>query len=162
MVCKRNIFDKTYGDKKEIKVTFTQFPNLGELMEACRESLGVAGDSKVSIAKYVPHAFEWRFMNPEEKIVEKQGKKKKTEVTISAMEFDLRKFPFLLTDGDIIGLRVDNEPGAETDDFQTETDVIAKEQFRVEQEKEKAEREKERTKGGKRHQEHNLVLNAGF
>jgi hypothetical protein len=44
----------------------------------------------------------------------------------------MRKFPFLLTDGDIIGVRIESEEGAETDDFQTEADQIAKEDFRIE------------------------------
>lgn len=61
-----------------------------------------------------------------------------------AADLDLRKFPFMLNDGDIIGIRLDNEEGAATDDFQTEADTIAKEEFRISQEKEKAEREKTR------------------
>jgi hypothetical protein len=40
--------------------------------------------------------------------------------------------PFLLKDGDIIGIRVDTEDGADTDDFQTEADSKAKEEFRIE------------------------------
>ncbi len=81
-------------------------------------------------------------MNPDEFIIEKKGKKAKTEVKTPASEVDLRKMPYLLKDGDIIGIRVNTESGAETDDFQTEADAIAKEDFRIEQEKERAERAK--------------------
>jgi hypothetical protein len=88
-------------------------------------------DEKVSIAKYVPHQFDWKWLNPSEEIIEKQGKKKKTEVKTLAADFDLRKFPFMLNDGDIIGVRIDSEEGASTDDFQTEADRIAKEEFRI-------------------------------
>ena len=49
-----------------------------------------------------------------------------------AADLDLRKFPFMLNDGDIIGMRLDNEEGAATDDFQTEADTIAKEEFSFE------------------------------
>ena len=65
----------------------------------------------------MPHLFEWKWFNPEEEIIEKQGKKKKVEIKTLAAVFDLRKFPFLVTDGDIIGVRVETDPGAEIDDF---------------------------------------------
>ena len=81
-------------------------------------------------------------MNPDEVIVEKKGKKSKTEIKTPASEIDLRKIPFLLKDGDIVGIRVNTEAGADTDDFQTEADTIAKEDFRIEQEKERADRAK--------------------
>ena len=56
-------------------------------------------------------------MNPSEEFIEKVGKKKKTEVKVAAADYDLRKFPFFLTDGDIIGVRLDDELGADLDDF---------------------------------------------
>jgi hypothetical protein len=59
---------------------------------------------------------------------------------MAASDIDLRKMPFLLKDGDIVGVRVNTEAGADLDDFQTEADAIAKEDFRVEQEKERSER----------------------
>lgn len=72
----------------------------------------LAPEVPVSLAKYVPHIFEWKHFDPEEEIVEKQGKKKKTEIKTLVPMFDLRKFPFLINDGDIIGLRVETEEGA--------------------------------------------------
>ncbi len=71
-------------------------------------------------------------MNPDEVIVEKKGKKQKTEIKMPASDVDLRKFPYMLKDGDILGLRLDSDEGASTDDLQTEADQIAKEDFRVE------------------------------
>jgi hypothetical protein len=124
--------------------------------------MGLSPEIPVSLAKYVPHIFEWKHFNPEEEIVEKQGKKKKVEVKTLVPNFDLRKFPFLINDGDIIGLRVDTDEGAPQDDFQTEADSLAREEFRVFQEKERAEKEKSRVKGGKRAVEHGIVFNAGF
>lgn len=43
---------------------------------------------------------------------------------------DLRKYPFFITDGDIIGMRIEKEltPGLE-DDFQCDEDIIKKSEF---------------------------------
>lgn len=57
----------------------------------------------------MPHNFEWKWFNPDEECTEKIGKKKKKEIKFNASEADLRKMPFLLKDGDIIGLRIENE-----------------------------------------------------
>ena len=54
-----------------------------------------------------------------------------------------------MSDGDIIGLRVDSEEGVESDDFQTEADASAREEFKVLQEKERAEKEKDNLLGKK-------------
>ncbi len=142
LVCQRNVKDRTYGRKSEFKFTYPEkeVPKIGDLVESCRKHLALSATAQVSLAKYVPHAFEWKWMNPAEIIIEKKGKKQKTEVKTPASEVDLRKFPYLLKDGDIIGLRVEEE-GCE-DDFQTEADQVAKEEFRIEQEKERQERAK--------------------
>ena len=90
-------------------------------------------DQKVSIAKYVPHNFEWKWFNPEEEIVEK--KKKNKEIKHKSSEYDLRKAPFQLKDGDIIGVRIEKEniiidgTEAKGDDFQTEEDDELREKF---------------------------------
>lgn len=172
LACKRNIAERTYGDKHEFKFTFTitkdkdLIPTIPELQEACKAHLGLPSSARVTIAKYVPHQFEWKWLNPDEEIIEKIGKKKKTELKIPGREHDLRKFPFFLNDGDIIGVRVDDEPESATDDLQTAADEVAKEEFRVEQEKEKADRAKQKKAGGaggkNRGPEHGLVFNAGF
>jgi len=134
LACRRNLADHTYNQKVEFKFTFPEkdVPKIPELAAQCKIHLGLAPTDRVSIAKYIPHAFEWRWLNPDEVIVEKKGKKSKTEIKFAASEADLRKAPFLLKDGDIIGIRVDTEAGAEADDFQTEADAIAKEDFRIE------------------------------
>jgi len=68
----------------------------------------------------VPHNFEWKWFNPAEEIVEK--KKKNKEFRYLASEVDIRKPPFSIKDGDIIGVRLDSEyivieDGKEGDDF---------------------------------------------
>ena len=81
-------------------------------------------------------------MNPEEECVEKRKKNK--EVRFKAGEADLRKFPFFLKDGDIIGVKLDSEDPENADDFQTEEDQIAKENFTQQKEAERIEKEKNR------------------
>jgi ubiquitin carboxyl-terminal hydrolase 40 len=166
LVCKRNVKDRTYGSKHEFKFTFPEKenPTIPHLTEACRQHLGLAPSERVSISKYVPHAFEWKWLNPDEVLIEKRGKKNKIEVKLPAAEQDLRKPPYMLKDGDIIGLRVDSEEGAHEDDFQTEADQIAKEEFRVEQEKERAERQKNQGGTGKKkgQPEHGIKFNVDF
>ena len=53
---------------------------------------------------------------------------------------DLRKYPFLLQDGDIIGFRLEKENVPEIqDDFQTDQDLINKSEFNINREKKKKE-----------------------
>ncbi len=119
LICKRNLTDKTYGEKREFKFTFPEkeLPTIPHLLTSCKQHMGLSQDEKVSIAKYVPHAFEWKWLNPDEVLIEKRGKKNKVEVKTPAAEVDLRKVPYLLKDGDIIGLRIEKEEGAHDDDF---------------------------------------------
>lgn len=119
MVSKRNLAEKTYGEKHEFRFTFPEkeLPTIPHLIESCKQHLGLSKEEKVSISKYVPHSFEWKWLNPDEVLIEKRGKKNKIEVKTPALEVDLRKIPFLLKDGDIIGLRIDSEVGAAEDDF---------------------------------------------
>lgn len=68
-------------------------------------------------------------MNPDEECTERIGKKKKKEVKFKAADADLRKMPFLLKDGDIIGVRIESENIEALDDFQTEADIELKIRF---------------------------------
>ena len=55
---------------------------------------------------------------------------------------DLRKYPFFITDGDIIGMRIEKEliPSVE-DDFQCDEDIIKKSEFQEAQRLKKADQE---------------------
>ena len=55
---------------------------------------------------------------------------------------DLRKYPFFITDGDIIGMRIEKEliPGVE-DDFQCDEDIIKKSEFQEAQRLKKEDQE---------------------
>ena len=43
LVCRRNVAEKTYGKKFEVKVRFTSkpFPNIPDLLEACKKNFGL-------------------------------------------------------------------------------------------------------------------------
>ena len=93
-----------------MKFHFTDpFPRIADLIDSCKLFYGIPQDQLISLAKYVPHNFEWKWFDPEMECVEKIGKKKKTEVKFKAGDGDLRKMPFLLRDGDIIGVRIESD-----------------------------------------------------
>lgn len=121
---------------------------------------------KVSIAKYVPHNFEWKWFNPEEEVVEK--KKKNKEIKHNASEYDIRKPPFQLKDGDIIGVRLESEntiaeDGLVGDDFQTEEDNELRKMFTEQKEADRLEKQKNNPpKEGKNKKEVTLQIYADF
>ena len=94
-------------------------------------------------------------------IEEKFGKKKKQKQLVKAGNMDLRKYPHLLADGSIIGVRIDKENVDKNDDFQTDADLIAKAEF-VEhkrlKEKEKAAIDAANKKSKKAGDEHSLHI----
>jgi hypothetical protein len=70
-----------------LKFTYEgQFPKIADLERSCRTffSPSLADEDKISLAKYVPHNFEWKWMDPNEIITEK--KKKNKELQIKASE----------------------------------------------------------------------------
>ena len=96
----------------------------------------------MSICKYVPHKFEWEHFDPNKQVSSGKGKKKTLQ---KADKIDLKSFPFLLKDGDILGVRLESENIDKQDDFQTEADLIAKADFDIRQ-KEKKKKEAEARK----------------
>jgi hypothetical protein len=73
LVCKRDVLTRTYGEKKEFKFTYTSksYPTLPELLAQCRAHLSLESSERVSLTKYVPHLFEWKYLDPAEEISEK-------------------------------------------------------------------------------------------
>jgi hypothetical protein len=88
------------------------------------------------VLKHVPHAFEWRVIDPDSTVTEK---KKKTTVTYKLSELkDLKMQPMMLKDGDHFAIATLNSI---QDDFQTDHDSIAREEFRVMKEAERIAKE---------------------
>eukprot|EP00349_Pseudokeronopsis_sp_Brazil_P001019 CAMPEP_0202964392 /NCGR_PEP_ID=MMETSP1396-20130829/8464_1 /ASSEMBLY_ACC=CAM_ASM_000872 /TAXON_ID= /ORGANISM="Pseudokeronopsis sp., Strain Brazil" /LENGTH=186 /DNA_ID=CAMNT_0049686453 /DNA_START=3178 /DNA_END=3738 /DNA_ORIENTATION=+ len=159
-MCKRDVANRTYGPKREVKVIFDgEVPKLPDLLAKAKEFVEAKEEEEVAVAKYVPHLFEWKWLDPEESHSEKVGKKKKKEVQFKTINADLRKMPFLLKDGDIIGVRQEKDNVDKDDDFQTEWDKIEKEKFTANQEKERKERQKNQNKNRNNEPERGIVIN---
>ena len=105
----------------------------------------------------MPHQFEWKWLDEDEKVEvkvgggkKKGGKFKNAKQIRLAKELDVKQFPVLLKDGDIIGVRIGEENSLDVgDDWQTEADKIAGQEFRVLKEEERKEREAEMRAKGK-------------
>lgn len=123
LIARRNIATKSYGPKLEFKFQHKNGPpQIADLEKSCKEFYKVQDGESISIAKYFPHKFDWKLMDKDEEIIEK--KKKGKEVKFKAANADLKKVPFFLKDGDIIGVRFESENIEGKDDFQTEEDNV--------------------------------------
>jgi len=76
------------------------------------------------IVKHIPHAFEWRWLDPNEEVVEK--KKNKVHKFLLREIKDLKMQPILLRDGDHLAYSVASDT---PDDLQTDTDLILQQEF---------------------------------
>lgn len=138
---KRNLATKDYHEFIEFKYVYNKvLPTLSHLRVQLSVALNIP-PTEISVAKYIPHAYDWRYWDPNEEIEvkkKKRGKKgkknqnseeeKKVEMK-KMIELDLRTAPFLLSEGDILGVRDDTEEGAIEDDFQTEADIRNRERL---------------------------------
>lgn len=106
-----------------------------------RNFFNIKDEEKISIAKYFPHKFEWKWMDKNEEVVEKKKKGKETKILVG--DADLKKAPFFMKDGDIVGVRFDCENINGDDDFQTAEDSVLREEFMVRKEIERKEKEEE-------------------
>ncbi|CDW84271.1 ubiquitin carboxyl-terminal hydrolase 40 [Stylonychia lemnae] len=142
LISRRDVTLRTYSQQVEFKFKSQNgIPLIADLEKQCREFYQINDDESISIAKYFPHKFEWKKFDKEEEVVEK--KKKGKQVTLKMAVQDLRKLPFFMKDGDIIGVRFESENADGQDDFQTETDKVLREEFMIRKEQERIEREKE-------------------
>lgn len=94
---------------------------------------GLSEGEHIDLCKFITFEFEWRLIDPNQMVEERNGKKKKQ--LVRASNIDLRKYPHFLGDGDIIGVRLGSEDPTKTDDLQTDADIIAKADFNLLKEK---------------------------
>jgi hypothetical protein len=144
---RRDITTKTYVQTVEVKFGGH---HIRELKQTAREVFGIQEELQVELAKHVPHQFEWKWLDEDEKVEIKAGGKKKggkmqnLKQIHRAGDLDVKVFPVLLKDGDLIGVRVGEENSTDVaDDWQTEADRLAGMEFRVLKEEERKEREAE-------------------
>lgn len=77
LLSKRNSQERTYEDRREFIFKFkTKEPSLKELQEAVFEHLDIKPHLG-KLALYIPHQFEWQYLDPEHMVEEKKGKKGK-------------------------------------------------------------------------------------
>ena len=137
LFCRRDCKTRTYSNKMESKFTIPReekYATLKHLDLRVRQLFDIGETEQVSLCKYVPHKFEWEFFDPEQLVQSGKGKKKQV---VKASDLDLKQFPFLLKDGDIIGCRLESENADKSDDFQTDQDLIDKADFAARQAVEK-------------------------
>ena len=164
LFAKRDVATRTYSAKIEAKFVWTKedkFPTIQQLKNCISESYGIKNGEHIEICKYIPHEFEWRHIDPNQQIEEKSGRKKKSKQLVRAGNIDIRKYPWFLQDGDIIGLRIERENVDKQDDFQTDADLIAKADFNmIKDQRQKAQAEEKRNKNLKKaSDEHSLKIN---
>lgn len=161
LVRKRDVANMDYHAFIEFKYDYGKnLPTLTHLCEQLSAPLEILSEN-MSVAKYIPHAYDWKYWDPNEDIEVKKkgkannkGKKKgknkedtKEEVKVEQEEhveitpkvsplsfqkmntFDLRLVPFLLSEGDILGVRDNSEVGADKDNFQTLNDIQNREKL---------------------------------
>lgn len=64
LLCKRNVANRTYEEKIEIKVNWgaeeSKHPELEHLKKKCREIYGLHEGEHIELVKYVPHEFSYK------------------------------------------------------------------------------------------------------
>jgi hypothetical protein len=134
LLCRRQVEARTYSEKIPHKYTYSsadKHPTIQSLKASCREFFNLASGEHIDLCKFIPWEFEWRFLDPNQMVEERMGKKGKKKQLVKAGNMDLRKFPHFLNDGDIIGVRIGAENTNQEDDFQTDADLIAKSEFNL-------------------------------
>lgn len=138
----RNPAKKIYGDYTEFSFHGKGEPTIEDLKDAIcqemKEKLGVNSKEEFLLVKYYSYEFKWKsleaFGAKEEKkeasehkdqpseSKEPSGKGKKGKKTQKKIETNLKKPPYLLRDGDVVGVALAKDDPEKKDDFQTEED----------------------------------------
>jgi len=139
LVRKRNVDERSYGEATELVFDAGATPQISDLKQAIinARELGVEAD-KIDLSKHFPQRFDWMFLSPDlvkNKNQSKKGTKGKQDE--EAEKINLRKAPFLLSDGDEIGFRLVSDIEGKKDDFQTKEDAINKKKFTEDKSKRK-------------------------
>lgn len=67
LLCKRNVENRTYDEKMEIKVNWgaeeSKHPELEHLKKSCREIMGLPVSEHIELVKYIPHEFQYKHID---------------------------------------------------------------------------------------------------
>jgi len=167
---KRQVDSQTYSRAEEFIWEAGKEPIIEDLKKAVIAFKGLEGGVEgVELAKYVPHEFQWLHVSKE--VIEKErdskkakkggnkgNKNKKAAKEVPEKETgnqqveNLRKAPYVLHDGDVIGYRLEGENVEKKDDFQTQEDEERRKNFLAEKARADAEKvsgsRKNRNQGG--------------
>jgi hypothetical protein len=95
LLSERDSLNRTYINTREVSFTGKK---LDQLFSFVQSQLGTEVEFK--LVKHIPHAFEWKVLNPDEEVTEK--KKNKVHKFMLRDIQDLKMHPILLRDGDHI------------------------------------------------------------
>lgn len=126
-ICARNVAkgDNELTDKTIFDAGPT--PNIDHLYMFCIEKLKKEWPvQKVTLAKYIPHSFEWKVIEDLRPEHEKGTYLNYKSAKNIAGIYDLRKKPTLLRDGDLICIRNEDENPNQNDDFHSPKDLEAR------------------------------------
>jgi len=167
---KRQVDSQTYSRAEEFIWEAGKEPTIEDLKKAVLAFKGLeAGIEGVELAKYIPHEFQWLHVSKE--VIERERDSKKAKKggnkgnknkkaakdvpekeAVNQQAENLRKAPYVLHDGDVIGYRLEVENVEKKDDFQTQEDEERRKNFLAEKAKADAEKvsgsRKNRNQGG--------------
>lgn len=138
--------ERSYGDwAQEVIWDTSQGATAASLHHIVTDTIGEM-ESSIRMAKHIPDKFAWLIIPHSddafhgEKCVgggvggaKKKRKRKGRNVKSSGSVCDLKSAPFSLQDGDVIGVKVADEPGGEDSDFSSVDDDIGREKARSQQ-----------------------------
>lgn len=126
-ICARNVQAKENAPLYKAIFDAGPSPNIDHLYKFCIETLNKPWSiSKVTLAKYISHSFEWKVIEDTRPDMEKGTHFfYKPNKNVGGL-YDLRKKPTLLRDGDIICIRNEDENPDKSDDFSSPKDLEAR------------------------------------
>jgi len=138
--------ERNYGDwAQEVIWDTTQGAAIASLRTIVADTIGEA-ESSIRMAKHIPDKFDWLIIphsddvfHPEKLTgggvggAKKKRKRKGRNGKPSGSICDLKSSPFNLQDGDVIGVKVADEPGGEDSDFGSLDDDICREKIKSQQ-----------------------------
>ena len=137
--------ERNYGDwAQEVIWDTAQGATIASLRTIIADAIGET-ESSIRMAKHIPDKFDWLIIPHSDDVFhpekfagggvggsKKKHKRKGRNSKSGGSVCDLKSSPFNLQDGDIIGVKVADEPGGEDSDFGSVDDDTCKEKIRNE------------------------------
>ena len=145
-VCRRLPGERSYGDwAQEVVWDTTQGATIASLRSVVADTIGEM-ELSIRMAKHIPDKFDWLIIPHTDDVfhlekgagggvggAKKKRKRKGKNGKPGGSVCDLLSSPFNLQDGDVIGVKVTDEPGGEDSDFGSVDDDAGKERIKSQQ-----------------------------